>query len=98
MDYLEAELEARIFPSVDLDPRDWEEHYMTDEELDEAFCTSVGEMDFSIVNVEDVQRWMWHSITFHQLDMTEEEFNSRFNSITKDVAWVNVQHMKWGKA
>jgi len=25
MDYLEAELEARIFPSVDLDPRDWEE-------------------------------------------------------------------------
>ena len=44
MDYLEAELEARIFPSVDLDPRDWEEedmfimpgdrdeHYMTDEE------------------------------------------------------------------
>ena len=49
MDYLEAELEARIFPSVDLDPRDWEEedmfimpgdrdeHYMTDEELDEQF-------------------------------------------------------------
>ena len=25
MDYLEADLEARIFPSVDLDPRDWEE-------------------------------------------------------------------------
>lgn len=25
MDYIEAELEARIFPSVDLDPRDWEE-------------------------------------------------------------------------
>ena len=25
MDYLEAELEARIFPSVDLDPTDWEE-------------------------------------------------------------------------
>ena len=25
MDYLESELEARIFPSVDLDPRDWEE-------------------------------------------------------------------------
>jgi len=25
MDYTEAELEARIFPSVDLDPRDWEE-------------------------------------------------------------------------
>lgn len=25
MDYLEAELEARIFPSVDLDPADWEE-------------------------------------------------------------------------
>ena len=25
MDYSEAELEARIFPSVDLDPRDWEE-------------------------------------------------------------------------
>ena len=49
MDYLEAELEARIFPSVDLDPRDWEEedmfimpgdrdeNYMTDEELDEQF-------------------------------------------------------------
>jgi hypothetical protein len=28
MDYLEAELEARIFPSVDLDPRDWEEEDM----------------------------------------------------------------------
>jgi hypothetical protein len=28
MDYLEAELEARIFPSVDLDPRDWEEDDM----------------------------------------------------------------------
>ena len=25
MDYTEAEMEARIFPSVDLDPRDWEE-------------------------------------------------------------------------
>ena len=25
MDYTEAELEAIIFPSVDLDPRDWEE-------------------------------------------------------------------------
>ncbi len=25
MDYTEAELEARIFPSVALDPRDWEE-------------------------------------------------------------------------
>ena len=33
MDYLEAELEARIFPSVDVDPMD----YMTDEELDEQF-------------------------------------------------------------
>ena len=30
MDYIEAELEARIFPSVDVDPMD----YMTDEELD----------------------------------------------------------------
>ena len=28
MDYIEAELEARIFPSVDLDPRDWEEEDM----------------------------------------------------------------------
>jgi hypothetical protein len=27
MDYTEAELEARIFPSVDLDPRDWEEDF-----------------------------------------------------------------------
>ena len=25
MDYTEAELEARIFPSVDFDPRDWED-------------------------------------------------------------------------
>ena len=33
MDYIEAELEARIFPSVDVDPMD----YMTDEELDEQF-------------------------------------------------------------
>ncbi len=33
MDYTEAELEARIFPSVDVDPMD----YMTDEELDEQF-------------------------------------------------------------
>ena len=37
MDYTEAELEARIFPSVYLDPMDWEEHLMTDEELDEQF-------------------------------------------------------------
>jgi len=37
MDYTEAELEARIFPSVDLDPQNWEEHLMTDEELDEQF-------------------------------------------------------------
>ena len=28
MDYIEAELEARIFPSVDLDPRDWEDEDM----------------------------------------------------------------------
>ena len=33
MDYTEAELEARIFPSVDIDPMD----FMTDEELDEQF-------------------------------------------------------------
>ena len=33
MDYIEAELEARIFPSVDVDPMD----YMTDEQLDEQF-------------------------------------------------------------
>ena len=33
MDYTEAELEARIFPSVDVDPMD----YMTDEELDEQY-------------------------------------------------------------
>jgi hypothetical protein len=33
MDYIEAELEARIFPSVDVDPMD----YMTDEELDEQY-------------------------------------------------------------
>ena len=57
MDYLEAELEARIFPSVDLDPRDWEEedmfimlgdrdeHYMTDEELDEQFGNEPGELE-----------------------------------------------------
>ena len=78
---------------------DWNiDDEITKDVLDEAFCTSVGEMDFSIVNVEDVQRWMWHSITFHQLEMTEEDFNSRFNNITKDVAWVNVQHLKWGKA
>ena len=32
MDYLEAELEARIFPFVDLDPEDWEE--FVDEDLD----------------------------------------------------------------
>ena len=57
MDYLEAELEARIFPSVDLDPRDWEEedmfimpgdrdeHYMTDEELDEQFGNELDNID-----------------------------------------------------
>ena len=45
MDYLEAELEARIFPSVDLDPRDWEEYYMTDEELDEQFGNEPGELE-----------------------------------------------------
>jgi len=76
---------------------DWNiDDEITKDVLDEAFCTSVGDMDFSIVNVEDVQRWMWHSITFHQLDITEEDFNSRFNNITNNVAWVNVQHMKWG--
>ena len=34
MDYLEAELEAKIFPSVDLDPRDWEEEepYIPDDD------------------------------------------------------------------
>jgi hypothetical protein len=32
MDYTEAELEARIFPSVDLDPRDWEENFEEDSE------------------------------------------------------------------
>ena len=35
MDYLEAELEAKIFPSVDLDPRDWEqeeEPYIPDDD------------------------------------------------------------------
>ena len=57
MDYLEAELEARLFSSVDLDPRDWEEedmyimpgdrdeHYMTDEELDEQFGNEPGELE-----------------------------------------------------
>ena len=76
---------------------DWNiDDEITKDVLDEAFCTSVGDMDFSIVNVKDVQRWMWHSITFHQLDITEEDFNSRFNNITNNVAWVNVQHMKWG--
>ncbi len=34
MDYTEAELEARIFPSVDLDPRDWEEDSEEDSEED----------------------------------------------------------------
>lgn len=38
MDYTEAELEARIFPSVDLDPLDWEdvieEEFDDDEEFD----------------------------------------------------------------
>jgi 23S rRNA (uridine2552-2'-O)-methyltransferase len=38
MDYIEAELEARIFPSVDVDPMD----YMTDEELDEQFGLLAG--------------------------------------------------------
>jgi len=38
MDYTEAELEARIFPSVDLDPRDWEEEVDCDDEVyDEDF-------------------------------------------------------------
>ncbi len=38
MDYTEAELEARIFPSVDLDPRDWEEEEDCDDEVyDEDF-------------------------------------------------------------
>ena len=45
MDYLEAELEARIFPSVDLDPSDWEEHYMTDEQLDEQFDNEPDNID-----------------------------------------------------
>ena len=67
---------------------------ITKDVLDEAFCTSVGEMDFSIVNVEDVRRWLWHSIAFHQLEMTEEEFTTRFNNVMKDETWVNVQYMK----
>ena len=36
MDYTEAELEARIFPSVDLDPRDWEED-CEEQEIDEVY-------------------------------------------------------------
>lgn len=76
---------------------DWNiDDEITKDVLDEAFCTSVGDMDFSIVNVEDVQRWLWHSITFHQLDMTEEDFTTRFLRVTKNVKWVNVQHLKWG--
>ena len=67
---------------------------ITKDVLDEAFCTSVGDMDFSIVNVEDVRRWLWHSITFHQLEMTEEEFTTRFNNVMKDEKWVNVRYMK----
>ena len=41
MDYIEAELEARIFPSVDVDPMD----YMTDEELDEQFGNELDNID-----------------------------------------------------
>jgi len=40
MDYTEAELEARIFPSVDIDPRDWEEGCEEDweeQEFDEVY-------------------------------------------------------------
>jgi len=82
---------------------DWHLHDdVIEDVLDEAFCTSVGDMDFSIVNVDDVRRWLWHSITFHQLHkenehgwwISEEDYQSRFNNITKDVTWVNVQHMR----
>lgn len=45
MDYIEAELEAKLFPSVDLDPADWEEHLMTDEELDEQFDVEPDNID-----------------------------------------------------
>jgi len=40
MDYTEAELEARIFPSVDIDPKDWEEGCEEDweeQEFDEVY-------------------------------------------------------------
>jgi len=67
MDYLEAELEARIFPSVDLDPMDWEEedmyimpgnrndNSMTDEELDEQFDNEPGNVDpwGDVISVEE---------------------------------------------
>jgi hypothetical protein len=67
MDYLEAELEARIFPSVDLDPRDWEEedmfimpgnrndNSMTDEELDEQFDNEPDNVDpwGDVISVEE---------------------------------------------
>ena len=74
---------------------DWDhDDDMIQDVLDEAFCTSVGDMDFSIVNVDDVRKWLWHSIQFHQLEMMEEEFTTRFNNVTQGVTWVNVQHMR----
>ena len=55
MDYTEAELEARIFPSVDIDPMD----FMTDEELDEQFekfrNRPIGEICYLVVDATYVK-------------------------------------------
>jgi hypothetical protein len=51
MDYTEAELEARIFPSVDLDPRDWEEDCEPYE--DESWMDSVALASAGFGNDED---------------------------------------------
>jgi hypothetical protein len=59
MDYLEAELEARIFPSVDLDPRDWEEEDLyimpgdRDDESDDDDAPMYGEDTDQYDGLED---------------------------------------------
>ena len=61
MDYTEAELEARIFPSVDLDPRDWEEEVDCDDEvyddIEDAPVEQVGIEAYAHHNECAFQMW-----------------------------------------
>ena len=67
MDYTEAELEARIFPSVDLDLLDWEEvieeefddddEVFDNEDIESAPVENLGIRAYAHWNEEAAQMW-----------------------------------------